>query len=89
MRIEVVYALPEAQERVLLDLPPQSTVLDAIQSSGLIERHPEIQLGRLGIWGRPATPETRLDDRDRVEIYRPLIADSKEVRRKRTAKVRK
>jgi putative ubiquitin-RnfH superfamily antitoxin RatB of RatAB toxin-antitoxin module len=89
MRIEVVYALPEAQERWLLDLPPQSTVQDAIRSSGLIERHPEIQLGQLGIWGRPVTPETRLRDRDRVEIYRPLIADSKEARRKRAARERK
>jgi uncharacterized protein len=89
MRIEVVYALPEAQERVLLDLPPESTVLDAIRSSGLIERRPEISLGRVGIWGRPVTPKTRLRDRDRVEIYRPLIADSKEARRRRAAKKRK
>jgi putative ubiquitin-RnfH superfamily antitoxin RatB of RatAB toxin-antitoxin module len=41
------------------------------------------------VWGRPVTAETRLRDRDRVEIYRPLIADPKEVRRERAAKTRK
>jgi putative ubiquitin-RnfH superfamily antitoxin RatB of RatAB toxin-antitoxin module len=89
MRIEVVYALPQRQERVSLDLAPGSTVLDAIQASGLLQRLPEIKLGRAGVWGRPASPDTRLRDRDRVEIYRPLIADPKEIRRKRAAKARK
>lgn len=89
MRIEVIYALPQKQERVSLDLPPDSTVLDAVQASGLLQRLPQLELGRLGVWGRPVTPETRLRDRDRVEIYRPLIADPKEVRRERAAKTRK
>ncbi len=89
MRIEVVYALPQRQERVSLDLAPGSTVLDAIQASGLLQRLPEIKLGRAGVWGRPASPDTRLRDRDRVEIYRPLIADPKEIRRKRAAKAEK
>jgi putative ubiquitin-RnfH superfamily antitoxin RatB of RatAB toxin-antitoxin module len=86
MRIEVVYALPRKQERVWLDLPPDSTVLDAVQASGLLQRLPQLEFGRLGVWGRPVTAETRLRDRDRVEIYRPLIADPKEVRRERAAK---
>lgn len=89
MRIEAIYALPQRQERVSLDLAPGSTVLDAIQASGLLQRLPEIKLGRAGVWGRPASPDTRLRDRDRVEIYRPLIADPKEIRRRRAAKVRK
>ena len=89
MRVEVIYALPQKQERVLLDLPPDSTVQDALQASGLLQRLPQIEFGRLGVWGRPVTPETRLRDRDRVEIYRPLIADPKEVRRERAAKTRK
>jgi hypothetical protein len=89
MRIEVVYALPQRQERVSLDLAPGSTVLDAIQVSGLLQRLPEIKLGRAGVWGRPASPDTRLRDRDRVEIYRPLIADPKEIRRTRAARARK
>ena len=89
MRIEVVYALPRKQERILLDLPPASTVLDAVQASGLLQRVPQMALGRFGVWGRPVTPETRLRERDRVEIYRCLIADPKEVRRERAAKARK
>jgi putative ubiquitin-RnfH superfamily antitoxin RatB of RatAB toxin-antitoxin module len=89
MRIEVVYALQQRQERVSLDLAPGSTVLDAIQVSGLLQRLPEIKLGRAGVWGRPASPDTRLRDRDRVEIYRPLIADPKEIRRTRAARARK
>ena len=89
MRIEVVYALPQRQERVLLDLEPGSTVLDAIQASGLLQRSPEIKLGRTGVWGQPVSPDARLRDLDRVEIYRPLTADPKEIRRKRAARARK
>ncbi|MBE0622728.1 MAG: RnfH family protein [Burkholderiales bacterium] len=85
MRVEVVYALPRKQERVMLDLVSGSSVQDAIQASGL----GQIALGRVGIWGRPVSPETRLREQDRVEIYRPLTADPKEVRRKRAAKTRK
>ncbi|MGP1675796.1 MAG: RnfH family protein [Burkholderiales bacterium] len=85
MRVEVVYALPQSQERVLLELAPGSTVEDAIQASGL----PQIEFGRAGVWGRPVSPQTRLREQDRVEIYRPLVADPKEVRRKRAAKTRK
>jgi uncharacterized protein len=89
MHIEVVYALPSKQERILLDLPPDSTVLDAVQASGLLQRLPQIELSCVGVWGRPVSPETRLRDRDRVEIYRRLTADPKEVRRVRAAKARK
>jgi len=89
MRIEVVYALPHRQERVLLDLAAGSTVLGAIEASGLLERLPQIEIGRVGVWGRPVVPETTLRDRDRVEIYRPLTADPKEVRRKRAAKAKR
>lgn len=86
MRVEVIYALPQKQERVLLDLPPHSTVQDAIQESGLLQRLPQIDSRRLGVWGRQVTAETKLRDWDRVEIYRPLIADPKQVRRERAAK---
>lgn len=89
MHIEVVYALPHKQERILLDLPPGSTVQDALQTSGLLQRLQHIEFGRIGVWGRPVTAETMLRDRDRVEIYRPLIADPKDLRRKRAAKIRK
>ncbi len=85
MRIEVVYVLPQRQERVLLDLAPGSTVLDAIQASGLLQA----EIGSVGVWGRPVSPDIGLRDRDRVEIYRPLIADPKDIRRARAAKARK
>jgi putative ubiquitin-RnfH superfamily antitoxin RatB of RatAB toxin-antitoxin module len=88
LRVEVVYALPAAQERVALTLPPGSTVLDAVEASGLLRRPLPIELHRVGVWGRPVSPDTPLRDRDRVEIYRPLLADPKEVRRKRAAKKR-
>ena len=87
MRIEVVYALPQQQERVLLDLAPGSTVLEAIEASGLLRRRRQVELNRVGIWGRPAGPDTRLREQDRVEIYRPLTADPKEVRRARAARI--
>ncbi len=89
MRIEVVCALPQTQEQMVLELAPGSTVLDAIEASGLLQRLPQIEIVRAGVWGRPVSPETRLRDRDRVEIYRPLIADPKKVRRERAAKSRK
>lgn len=85
MRIEVVYALPQKQEREILELASGSSVQDAILASGLAQ----VALGRVGIWGRPVSPDTRLREQDRVEIYRPLIADPKEVRRKRAAKTSK
>lgn len=89
MRVEVIYALPHRQERVLLDLAPGSTVLDAVRASGLLQRLPQIEAGQLGVWGRVVTAETRLRERDRVEIYRRLIADPKDVRRARAAKARR
>ena len=88
MRIEVVYALPQKQEQILLELPAGSTVLDAIQASGLLQRLPPIEFGRAGVWGLALSPQASLRDLDRVELYRPLIADPKEIRRKRAAKVR-
>ena len=87
--IEVIYALAQRQERVLLELPPGSTVLDAVHASGLLRQLPQGQFGRIGVWGKPVTPETRLRDRDRVELYRALVADPKVVRRDRAAKTRK
>lgn len=89
MRVEVVYAQAHKQERVLLELAPGSTVQDALQASGLLQHLPQIESGRVGVWSRPVSEQTRLRDQDRVEIYRPLIADPKKVRRERAAKARK
>lgn len=87
IKIEVAYALPERQEVVPLTLPAGSTLLQAIEASGLAAKYPEIDLakGKFGIYSKLAKPDTILRDRDRVEIYRPLIADPKEVRKQRAA----
>lgn len=83
--IEIAYALPQKQELVRLDLPAGSTVQQAIDASGLRQKHPEIDLAKnkVGVFGKLTRLDAPLRDRDRVEIYRPLIADPKEVRKKR------
>lgn len=83
--IQVIYALPERAELISLKLPAGTTVQKAVESSGLLQRHPEINFdaNKLGIFGKLTKPDAVLRDHDRIEIYRPLIADPKEVRRKR------
>jgi len=85
LSIEIAYALPEKQELVHLNLPFGSTVQQAIQASGLIQKYPDIDptKNKVGIFGKLTKLDTPLRDRDRVEIYRPLIADPKEIRKKR------
>lgn len=87
IHVEVCYALAEHQERILLELTPETTVEQAITASGILSRYPEIDLGRnkVGIYAKLCKPDTGLRDGDRVEIYRPLIADPKEVRKQRAA----
>ncbi|MDP2822877.1 MAG: RnfH family protein [Sulfuritalea sp.] len=87
IHVEVVYARPERQEVASLALPAGSTAGQAIEASGLLARYPEIDLAKhkLGIYAKLAKVDTALRDRDRVEIYRPLIADPKEVRKQRAA----
>lgn len=90
LNIEVVYALPEHQAVIRLQLPLGSTVQQAVEQSGLLIRHPEIDLAqsKLGIFAKLVKPDTQLRDHDRVEIYRPLIADPKEVRKQRASEGR-
>ncbi|MDR2451447.1 MAG: RnfH family protein [Candidatus Accumulibacter sp.] len=85
--VEVVYALKDRQELVTLTLPAGVVAREAVERSGLMDRFPEIDLGRnkLGVFARLVKPDTMLRDHDRVEIYRPLIADPKEVRKQRAA----
>ena len=75
------------QELVELRLPSGSTLGQAIEHSGLLEKFPEIDLTqqKVGVFGKLGRTDQELRDRDRVEIYRPLLADPKEVRRKRAA----
>ncbi|MFW5398018.1 MAG: hypothetical protein XXXNARYT_003746 [Candidatus Accumulibacter regalis] len=87
LAIDVIYALPDKQQLVKLQLPAGSTVREAIDASGLLQKHPEIDLARnkIGIFGKLSKADAVLRDQDRVEIYRPLIADPKEVRKQRAA----
>jgi putative ubiquitin-RnfH superfamily antitoxin RatB of RatAB toxin-antitoxin module len=90
IRVEVVYALPEAQTIVEVELAQGARVADALDASHSQDRLAGVSLAgcRIGIWGAPAMPETELRDRDRVEIYRELIADSKQARRQRAGQQR-
>lgn len=85
--IEVVYALACQQDVIALRLPAGSTVQQAIEASGLLARYPEIDLkkNKFGIFAKLAKGDAVLRDKDRVEIYRPLIADPKAVRQARAA----
>ena len=87
IHVDVVYALADRQKVVALDLPEGTTVKAAVERSGLLAEFPEIELAKnkLGIWNKLAKADAVLRDKDRVEIYRPLIADPKEVRRQRAA----
>ena len=83
--VEVAYALPEEQTLVQLEVEPGTTVEEAIRRSRVLERHPEIDLQRqkVGVFGKPSRLDAPLRPRDRVEIYRPLKVDPKEMRRRR------
>jgi uncharacterized protein len=85
MRVEVAYALPTEQVVIELVLPDGATVGEAILASGMLARFPEIDLTRtaVGIFGERATLDDTLKEGERVEIYRPLLADPKETRRRR------
>lgn len=87
IEIEVVYARPGQQELIHLKLPEGATLQQALEASGLLQKHPEIDLvkGKFGIFGKLSRLDAGLRQRDRVEVYRPLIADPKEVRKQRAA----
>jgi hypothetical protein len=85
IHVEVAYALRERQALVAVEVEEDATIEEAIQRSGILDAFPEIDLQRakVGIFGRPAALDERMRDGDRVEIYRPLIADPKDARRER------
>ena len=85
--IEVAYALPTQQVILPVKVVEGTTAAQAIAASGILKKFPEIDLdqNKLGIFGKLTKPDTVLRERDRIEIYRPLIADPKEVRRQRAA----
>ena len=85
--VEVAYAKPEEQLILKLDVLPGTTLHQAIEQSGILERFPEIDLSQLkaGVFGKLKKLDQTLREGDRIEIYRPLIADPKEVRKQRAA----
>ena len=85
MKVEVAYALPDRQFLEVLDLPAGTTAQNAVAASGLFERHPALVSlpDGIGIHGRRVEPEVLLEEGDRVEVYRALLVDPKEARRRR------
>jgi putative ubiquitin-RnfH superfamily antitoxin RatB of RatAB toxin-antitoxin module len=88
LTIEVAYALPRRQLILELQVGEGTTVEQAIRASGILEQFPGIDLksSKIGIFGKPCKPTDTLANGDRVEIYRPLIADPKEIRKQRAAR---
>lgn len=89
--VEVAYATPSRQEVIEVSVHPGATVEQVVRESGILARFPEIDLSRnrVGIFGVAARLQDPVRDRDRVEIYRPLLADPKEARRKRARAARR
>ena len=85
IKVEVLYALPHEQTLLTVEVAQGTTLADAVKISGMLEKYPDIDLSsnKVGIFGKLSKQDVVLRDKDRVEIYRPLIADPKEVRRKR------
>ena len=83
--VEVVCALPQRQVRRRLELPAGSSVIQAVEQSGILQEMPEVAFdpSRLGIFSRRVAADDLLQDGDRVEIYRPLTLDPKDARRRR------
>lgn len=87
IRVEVAYATPQAQVIIPVDINEGTTLEEAIKLSGILIQFPEIDLSKnkVGIFSKISKKDQVLRDKDRVEIYRPLIADPKEVRKQRAA----
>ncbi len=90
MIVEVAYALPDKQSLIRLEIEDGSTLKEAIEASGILESFEQIDLtkNRVGIFSKFATLDTVLREKDRVEIYRPLVADPKKARKERAAEVK-
>ncbi len=83
--VELIYIKPGSQNRLTLKLPQGSNISQAINRSGLLRHFPEIDLSinKVGIFSKIQPVDTLLNEGDRIEIYRPLVADPKEARRRR------
>lgn len=93
--VEVAYALPHTQKILSVLVAPGTTALQAVEHSGILKHFPEIDIAnaKMGIFGHSLGTKGLdtaaahvLHEGDRVEIYRPLISDPKDARRKRAEK---
>lgn len=87
IEVEVAYAKPDEQVILTLQSASGITVRQAIEQSGILQQFPEIEIGKnkVGVFGKATRLDVALQPGDRVEIYRPLIADPKAQRKKRVA----
>ena len=87
MIVEVAYALADKQSLISIEVENGSTLKEAIEASGILETFEQIDLtkDRVGIFAKFATLDTVLREKDRIEIYRPLVADPKKARKERAA----
>ena len=87
MMVEVAYALSDKQSLISLEVEEGTTIKEAIEASGVLDTYNQIDLTRdkVGIFSKFAKLDTVLREKDRIEIYRPLIADPKKVRKERAA----
>lgn len=86
--VEVAFALPDKQSIIEVSVPVGSSVEEAISASKIAQLYPEVDLkqNKVGVWNRVVKLSETLNNGDRIEIYRPLIADPKEVRKRRAEK---
>lgn len=91
IKVEVAFALPDNQLILEVEVPAEATVEEIIKLSGIMEKFPEIDLAvnKVGVFGKLTKLANTLRKGDRIEIYRKLIADPKEVRRKRAEEGKK
>ena len=88
INVELIYIKPDSQISLKLTINQGTTIQQAIESSGIFEQCPEIDLevNKVGIYSKLQKLDTVLESGDRIEIYRPLLADPKEARRQRAKK---
>ena len=90
INVEVIYALPKEQITFTITVEQGTTAQQAIEASGILAKYPEIELNKnkLGVYSRLIKLDTVMEDGERIEIYRPLIADPKEMRKRRADKAK-
>lgn len=90
IRVEVVYALPLKQIRLMVNVPHSSTVRDVLLESGLLRRVPELSLDsiKVGIYSRMVALDFPVKGGERLEVYRPLTADPRAMRKQRADKAK-